>query len=85
MGVGGGNGWVGTELVDVVFAAVAVLDEDGAADLFLFADAAEAFGHDYEFLAGDVVFLDGFADDFFGGAVGVDVCGVPLFMVRGAD
>jgi len=36
-------------------------------------DAEVAFGENDELLAWDVVFLDGFADDFFGATVGVDV------------
>ena len=37
----------------------------------------KAFRQNHDFVAGDVIFLDCFADDFFGGAVGVDVCCVP--------
>lgn len=36
-------------------------------------DAEVAFGENDELLARDVILLDGFADDFFGATVGVDV------------
>ena len=36
-------------------------------------DAEIAFREDYDLLAGDVILLKGFADYFFGAAVGVDV------------
>ena len=42
-----------------------------------FSDGAAAFGADDEFVAGDVVFFDGFADGFFGDPVRVDVGCVP--------
>ena len=66
-------------MIDVVFAALADGEYDGTSDAHLFADGAEAFGHDDYFVPWDVVVFDGFADDFFGSAVGVDVGGVPLF------
>lgn len=36
-------------------------------------DAEIAFGEDYNLFPGDVILLKGFADYFFGAAVGVDV------------
>lgn len=36
-------------------------------------DTKEAFGQDDHAVAGDLVLLEGFAEDFFGAAVGVDV------------
>ena len=67
-----------TGLVDIVFAAVGVREESGTSDAGFFAYGAEAFCHDNEFVPWEVIVLDGFADDFFGGAIGVDICGIPL-------
>lgn len=43
-----------------------------------FPDGSTAFGKEDELMARDVVFLDGFADNFFRGAVAVNICRVPL-------
>ncbi len=42
----------------------------------VFCHAHEAFGEDYELVAGNGILLDRFADDAFAVAVGVDVCGL---------
>ena len=44
-----------------------------AAQAGIFADGAEAFCEDGELVSGDGEFLDCFANDLFGDAVGVDV------------
>lgn len=42
-------------------------------ELALVVNAEEAFGEDDDAVAGDGVFLEGFAEDLFGDTVGVDV------------
>ena len=61
---------------------VCVLD---AAEARVFADGAEAFCQDGEFVAGDVELFDCFADDFFRDAVGVDVGWGTSVEVEGAE
>lgn len=64
-------------LVDVVDGPIDVLEGERFGVVAL-ARRSTAFGQDDEFVSGEVVFFDGFADNFFGGAVAVDVGGVPL-------
>lgn len=42
-------------------------------DAGIFTEGGETFGEDDDFVAGNGVFFDGFADDFFADAVAVDV------------
>ena len=70
-------------LVDVVFALLDLLAVGDGAHVGLLAHDAVAFGQDDELVAGEGVFFDRFADDFFRDAVGVDVGGVPLGFVWG--
>lgn len=53
-------------------AVVLARGRDGG-KLALVVDAEEALGEDNDAIAGDGVFLEGFAEDLLGDAVGVDV------------
>ncbi len=64
-------------LVHVIDGLIDVL-EGQRLGVVAFPDGSAAFGKNDELVTRDVVFLDGFADDFFRGAVAVDVGGVPL-------
>lgn len=68
---------VATVVVDVVFAFRDVGGERGTPDLRRFTHGSEAFSQYDDFVARYVVFLESFADDFFGFAVGVDIRCVP--------
>ena len=64
-------------MVDIVFAFREVGGDRGAPDLRRFTHGSVAFSHDDDFVARDIIFLESFADDFFGFAVGVDVRCIP--------
>ena len=68
---------VATVVVDIVFAFREVGGDRGAPDLRRFTHGSVAFSHDDDFVARDIIFLESFADDFFGFAVGVDVRCIP--------
>ena len=52
-------------LVRVVLELGQLFRVQDASEAWVFADDAEAFREDDELVAGEVVFLDGFADDLF--------------------
>lgn len=63
---------------DLVHAGPIVTGQVGWVDgSLVLVDELETFGHDDELGAGDVILLDGGADDFLGAAVGVGVGHVP--------
>ena len=62
-----------TSFVDIVSVVLHVGGVLVGVDGRFLANWREALGHDDQFLTGEVVFLDGLADDFFGDAVGVDL------------
>lgn len=74
---GGTFGGAATVLIDVVFAFGEVGGDRSRPDLRRFAHGSVAFSHDDNFLARYAVFLESFADDFFGFAVGVDIRCIP--------
>lgn len=65
-------------LVDVVDRLINILEGERFRIVTL-AGGATAFAQDDELVAGEVVFFDGLADNFFRDAVAVDVGCVPLF------
>ena len=76
-GDGGKCEGVTTVLIDVVFAFGEVGGDRSGPDLRRFAHGSVAFSHDDNFVTRYVVFLESFADDFFGFAVGVDIRCIP--------
>lgn len=74
------EGWdskVRTSLIDI-FLALPQLGPRDHHSTRLLANSPAAFAEDDEFVPGEVVFPDGFAEDFFGDAVAIDVRCVPL-------
>jgi hypothetical protein len=71
-----------TKVIDIIFALGDILLIHDCSDIWFFAYCAVTFTEDDEFVAGDIVFLDGLANDFFRNAVRVDVCGIPLLFVN---
>ena len=74
---GGTFGGIGTVLIDVVFAFGEVGGDRSGPDLRRFSHGSVAFSHDDNFVTRYVVFLESFADDFFGFAVRVDIRCIP--------
>jgi len=66
-----------TRLIDVVFRSSDFFRMKDSPDIWLFSNSPEAFCKNHNLLARDIVFLDCFADDFFGDSVRVDICCVP--------
>lgn len=71
-----------TELIDIIPALSQLLHDGNTSNFGFFANRTIAFCENDEFVTRQVVFLDGFADDFFGHAARVDIGGVPLQAVR---
>lgn len=69
-----------TKLVNVVLGRAELVQDRVCVELLL-ANAAVCLCHEHQLVAGDVVFLDGLRDHTLRVAVGVDVCGIPLFTV----
>ena len=86
-GIDGGEDGLARQsgLVHVVFALLDLLRVVDGADTGLFADGAIALGKNEELVPGDVVLLDGFANDLLGEAVRVDVGRVPLIIFSLVD
>ena len=70
-------------MVDVVFTLADGFHHGGAANGGFFTNGAKAFGEDDQFVARDVIFEDGAADDRFGNTTRVNVCGIPLYVFSG--
>ena len=64
-------------VVDVVFRSLEVFVVHDVSHLGLLARCPKAFRSDDNLFTGNVVFFDGFADDDFASALGVDVSCVP--------
>ena len=81
VGANGGRGrtceGVATVVVDIVFTSREVGGDGNAPNIRCFTHGRTAFSHDDDFVARYVVFLECFADDFFGFAVGVDIRCIP--------
>lgn len=70
-----------TKLIHIVLRLPQFIQDWICMELLL-SDTAPSLGHQDQFMAWNMIFLDGLGDDPFRISVGVDVCCIPLLCIR---